>query len=99
MHMAVDTLGQLLAVHVTPANEQERAQMAELTRQVQQATGETVKVAFADQKGYTVKNPRSPRETRESIFRWSSWMQQMRIRCRCDPVETSERAGQSELTR
>jgi hypothetical protein len=51
MHMAVDTLGQLLAVHVTPANEQERAQMAELTRQVQQATGETVKVAFTDQKG------------------------------------------------
>ena len=51
MHMAVDTLGQLLAVHVTSANEQERAQMAELTRQVQQATGETVKVAFTDQKG------------------------------------------------
>ncbi|MGF6735752.1 transposase [Paraburkholderia youngii] len=25
IHMAVDTLGQLLAVHVTPANEQERA--------------------------------------------------------------------------
>lgn len=50
--MAVDTLGQLLAVHVTPANEQERAQVGELARQVQQATGETVKVAFADQ-GYT----------------------------------------------
>jgi transposase len=26
VHIAVDTLGQLLAVHVTPANEQERAQ-------------------------------------------------------------------------
>ena len=49
--MAVDTLGQLLAVHVTPANEQERAQVAELSRQVQQVTGQTVKVAFADQ-GY-----------------------------------------------
>ncbi|MGF6960870.1 transposase [Paraburkholderia youngii] len=50
--MAVDTLGNLLAVHITPANEQERAQVAELARQVQQVTGQTVKVAFADQ-GYT----------------------------------------------
>ncbi len=52
VHIAVDTLGHLLAVHVTPANEQERAQVGELARQVQQVTGETVKVAFADQ-GYT----------------------------------------------
>ncbi|MEM5406258.1 IS5 family transposase [Paraburkholderia unamae] len=52
VHMAVDTLGNLLAVHITPANEQERAQVAELARQVQQVTGQTVKVAFADQ-GYT----------------------------------------------
>jgi transposase len=29
-HLAVDTLGLLLAVHVTPANEQERAQVATL---------------------------------------------------------------------
>jgi transposase len=56
VHIAVDTLGQLLAVHVTPANEQERAQVAELARQVQQVTGNTVKVAFADQ-GYTGKEP------------------------------------------
>ena len=50
VHIAVDTLGQLLAVHVTPANEQERAQVAELARQVQEVTGQTVKVAFADQR-------------------------------------------------
>jgi transposase len=56
VHMAVDTLGQLLAVHVTPANEQERAQVGELARQVQQATGQTVRVAFADQ-GYTGEEP------------------------------------------
>ncbi len=56
VHMAVDTLGQLLAVHVTAANEQERAQVGELARQVQQATGQTVKVAFADQ-GYTGEEP------------------------------------------
>ncbi|CAB3774505.1 hypothetical protein LMG29542_07882 [Paraburkholderia humisilvae] len=52
VHMAVDTLGNLLAVHITPANEQERAQAAELARQVQHVTGQTVKLAFADQ-GYT----------------------------------------------
>jgi transposase len=52
VHIAVDTLGHLLAVYVTPTNEQERAQVAELARQVQEITGQTVKVAFADQ-GYT----------------------------------------------
>ncbi|MFT0174451.1 IS5 family transposase [Paraburkholderia mimosarum] len=43
-------------VHVAPANEQERAQVGELARQVLQATGQTVKVAFADQ-GYTGEEP------------------------------------------
>lgn len=52
VHLAVDTLGQLLAVIVTSANEQERAQVAQLAAQVQKATGDTVEVAFVDQ-GYT----------------------------------------------
>jgi transposase len=52
IHMAVDTLGNLLALKVTPANEQERAQVAELARKVQEVTGGTVEVAFVDQ-GYT----------------------------------------------
>lgn len=52
VHMAVDTLGHLLALHVTPANEQDRAQVAELAQQVQQMTGQAVEVAFVDQ-GYT----------------------------------------------
>ena len=51
-HIAVDTLGQLLSVVITPANEQERAQVGELCRQVQQVTGQTVQVGFVDQ-GYT----------------------------------------------
>ena len=50
--MAVDTLGHLLALHVTPANEQDRARVKALATQVQAATGETVQVAFGDQ-GYT----------------------------------------------
>jgi transposase len=52
VHIAVDTLGQLLALLVTPANEQERAQVAKLAEQVQEVTGESVEVAFVDQ-GYT----------------------------------------------
>ena len=52
VHIAVDTLGHLLALFVTPANEQDRAQVAELAEQVQAATGEMVEVAFVDQ-GYT----------------------------------------------
>lgn len=50
--MAVDTLGHLLALVVTPANEQERDQVAELSRQVQQITGKSVSLAWVDQ-GYT----------------------------------------------
>jgi len=56
VHLAVDTLGQLLAVLVTPANEQDRAQVGALIEQVQQATGESVEVAFVDQ-GYTGDQP------------------------------------------
>jgi len=52
VHLAVDTLGQLLAVLVTPANEQDRAQVAALAEEIQEVTGESVEVAFVDQ-GYT----------------------------------------------
>ena len=49
VHVAVDTFGHLLGLKVTAANEQERAQLGELLREVQQATGENVKAAFVDQ--------------------------------------------------
>ena len=52
VHMAVDTLGHLLGLHVTAANEQERSQVYELAEQVQEVTGDAVEVAFVDQ-GYT----------------------------------------------
>ena len=52
VHIAVDTLGHLLALHVTPANEQDRAQVSELASRVQQVTGEKVELAYVDQ-GYT----------------------------------------------
>src|SRR3954453_7947495 len=52
VHMAVDTLGHLLALHVTPADEQERAQVEAPAEAVREATGESVESAYADQ-GYT----------------------------------------------
>jgi transposase len=52
VHAAVDTLGHLLALHVTPANEQERSRVGELAGAVQEATGESVELAYVDQ-GYT----------------------------------------------
>jgi hypothetical protein len=39
VHLAVDTLGHLLALHVTPVNEQDRAQVRELAGAVQEVTG------------------------------------------------------------
>jgi transposase len=57
VHLAVDTLGQVLAVHVTPASAQDRAQVAALATAVQAATGEAVTVAYVDQ-GYTGDAPR-----------------------------------------
>ena len=56
VHMAVDTLGHLLALRVTAANEQERAQVAALAEEVQLATGQSVELAYVDQ-GYTGENP------------------------------------------
>lgn len=56
VHVAVDTLGHLLAVAVTPANEQERVQVDELAAQVQAATGQSVELACVDQ-GYTGEEP------------------------------------------
>jgi transposase len=52
VHVAVDTLGNLLALRVTAADEQERAQVAELTAKIREVTGGTVEIAFVDQ-GYT----------------------------------------------
>src|SRR5215210_3169967 len=52
VHVAVDTLGYLLALQVTPANEQDRAQVEELAKQVQEVTGDNVQIAYVDA-GYT----------------------------------------------
>ena len=56
VHLAVDTLGHLLALHVTPANEQDRAQVQRLAEQIQEVTGDAVELAFVD-RGYTGEQP------------------------------------------
>src|SRR5215213_5031912 len=53
VHAAVDTLGNLLALHVSPASEHDREQLEELVQAVQEeATGESVELAYVDQ-GYS----------------------------------------------
>jgi transposase len=56
VHAAVDTLGHLLALRVTAADEQDRAQVEALATAVQEATGESVELAYVDQ-GYPGPDP------------------------------------------
>lgn len=58
IHLAVDTLGHLLALHVTPANEQDREQVAQLAEEVQKVTHGAVQLAYVDQ-GYTGEQPQT----------------------------------------
>ena len=51
-HLTVDTLGHLLALHVTPADVGDRTAVDQRARDVQAATGDSVEPAFVDQ-GYT----------------------------------------------
>ena len=52
VHQAVDTLGYLLSLHVTAADEQDRARVGELAEAVQAETGGSVELAWVDA-GYT----------------------------------------------
>ena len=61
VHVAVDTLGYLLALRVTPANEQDRAQVGELVEAAQGATGDSVELAYVAQ-GYSGEAPMAEAE-------------------------------------
>jgi len=52
LHLAVDTLGHLLALHVTPASAEDRGQVEHLAQAVQVETGGSVDLAYVDA-GYT----------------------------------------------
>lgn len=51
-HIAVDTLGRLLTLLVTPDDAQDRAQVEQLASGVQEATGQNIHLVWVDQ-GYT----------------------------------------------
>src|ERR687895_782735 len=52
VHAAVDTVGHLLALRVSPASEDDRQEVSELCEEIERATGENVELAYLDQ-GYT----------------------------------------------
>jgi transposase len=52
VHLPVDTLGHLLALLVTAANEQDRSPVHTLAENVQEVTGDAVELAY-DNQGYT----------------------------------------------
>jgi transposase len=56
LHLAVDTLGHLLALHVTPASADDRAEIHRIAKDIQAATDQSVEIAFVDQ-GYTGDRP------------------------------------------
>jgi transposase len=56
VHLAVDTPGHVVALHVTPADASDRGEVGRLTQAVQAETDGSVEVAFVDQ-GYTGDKP------------------------------------------
>lgn len=52
IHRTLDTLGQLLALNVTPSSAEDRGEVERLARTVQAVTDEHVEIAWVDQ-GYT----------------------------------------------
>jgi len=56
VHLAVDTLGHFLALHVSPADAGDREAVAALAKSVQEATGDRVELAYVDA-GYTGEQP------------------------------------------
>ena len=83
VHLGVDTLGQLLAAMVTPANEQARAQVDELAAKIREMTGYSVEIAFVDP-GYTGDQPAEDAEKngiRSHTRDWSQAIQRRPNRC------------------
>ena len=56
VHMSADTLGHLLTLHVTAADEQDRAQVKQIAKEIQRVTDDSVELAYVDQ-GYTGETP------------------------------------------
>jgi transposase len=61
VHMAVDTLGHLLALHVTPADVGDRVAVGRLAADIQDATGDSVRLAYVDIRATPARQPPMPR--------------------------------------
>jgi transposase len=48
VHTAADTLGHLMALTVTPADQGDRAQLHDFAQQIQHGTGNTIELAYVD---------------------------------------------------
>jgi hypothetical protein len=53
VHAAVDALGDLLALHVSPADEQDSGRLEEEAEAIREASGESVELASYVDRGYT----------------------------------------------
>jgi transposase len=73
VHIAVDTLGHLLAALVSPANDQDRAQVAALAEEVQAITSQSVTLAYVDQ-GYTGQEPAQAAAKRGFVLLPKRWV-------------------------
>lgn len=69
IHVAVDTLGHLLALIVTPANAQDRDQVAQLAADVQAVTQQHVELAYVDG-SYTGEDAQADARRRGCVWRW-----------------------------
>ena len=67
-HIAVDTLGHLLALHVTPASEQDRDQVGELAHQVQEVTDQSVEVRLSI-RATPGRSPRRPPKRKRCVWK------------------------------
>ncbi len=85
VHIAADTLGHLLALSVTAADQGDRAQVETLAEEMQQVTGGTLEMAYVDQ-GYTGRlRPRPPRATASGSKRSNTpWRNAASCCCRTD---------------
>lgn len=71
VHIAVDTLGHLLALKVTSAYPWNRTQVTAVIEQARQVIGHTVELAYVDQ-SYTGPATAKATENTPSRWKWSS---------------------------
>ena len=94
VHIAVDTLGHLLALTVTPADQGDRDQVAPLAQQGQQVTGSTVELALST-RATPGRMPLKPHSSTAYGSKWSStpWPNAVLCSCRADGSSNAPSPG------